>query len=55
MNIDNNLILIKGEDKTASVHWISVLLRDEVVDVVAFLTNVSFEATKAKTKPRKAE
>ena len=32
------------------LHWISVLLPDAPDDVVAFLTNASFEATKAKTK-----
>ena len=32
------------------LHWISVLLPDAPEDVVAFLTNASFEATKAKTK-----
>ncbi|MBR7151602.1 MAG: MmcQ/YjbR family DNA-binding protein [Clostridia bacterium] len=37
------------------LHWISVLLSDAPDDVVVFLTNVSFEATKTKTKPRKAE
>ena len=31
-------------------HWISVLLPDAPEDVVQFLTNVSFEATKAKKK-----
>ena len=35
------------------LHWISVLLPDAPADVVAFLTNASFEATKAKSKPRK--
>ena len=35
------------------LHWISVLLPDAPADVVAFLTNVSFEATKTKSKPRK--
>ena len=35
------------------LHWISVLLPDAPEDVVAFLTNVSFEATKTKSKPRK--
>ena len=34
------------------LHWISVLLSDAPEDVVAFLTNASFEATKAKTKQR---
>ena len=32
------------------LHWISVLLPDAAEDVVAFITNASFEATKAKTK-----
>ena len=32
------------------LHWISVLLPDAPEEVVAFLTNASFEATKAKTK-----
>ena len=32
------------------LHWISVLLPDAPDDVVAFLTNVSFEATKSKIK-----
>jgi predicted DNA-binding protein (MmcQ/YjbR family) len=31
-------------------HWISVILSDAPDDVVAFLTSVSFEATKAKKK-----
>ena len=31
-------------------HWISVLLPDAPDDVVQFLVNVSFEATKAKKK-----
>ena len=31
-------------------HWISVLLPDAPEDLVQFLTNVSFEATKAKNK-----
>ena len=35
------------------LHWISVLLPDAPEDVVAFLTNASFEATKTKSKPRK--
>ena len=35
------------------LHWISVLLPDAPADVVAFLTNASFEATKTKSKPRK--
>ena len=36
------------------LHWISVLLPDAPDDVLAFLTNASFEATKAKIKPRKS-
>ena len=32
------------------LHWISVLLPDAPEDVVQFLVNVSFEATKAKRK-----
>ena len=32
------------------LHWISVLLPDAPEDVVQFLVNVSFEATKAKKK-----
>ena len=35
------------------LHWISVLLPDAPEVVVAFLTNASFEATKAKTKRTK--
>ena len=35
------------------LHWISVLLPDAPDDVVKFLTNVSFEATKAKKKKAK--
>ena len=35
------------------LHWISVLLPDAPEDVVSFLTNVSFEATKASRKKRK--
>ena len=35
------------------LHWISVLLPDAPEDVVTFLTNVSFEATKFKKKQRK--
>ena len=35
------------------LHWISVLLPDATEDVVAFLTNVSFEATRSKIKSRK--
>ena len=37
------------------LHWISVLLPDAPDDVVQFLVNVSFEATKDKRKRRKAE
>lgn len=36
------------------LHWISVLLPDTPEDVVRFLVNVSFEATKDKRKHRKA-
>ena len=35
------------------LHWISVLLPDAPNDVVQFLLNVSFEATKSKIKQRK--
>ena len=35
------------------LHWISVLLPDAPDDVVKFLVNVSFEATKAKEKKAK--
>ena len=35
------------------LHWISVLLPDTPDDVVQFLTNVSFEATRAKPKRAK--
>ena len=35
------------------LHWISVLLPDAPEDVVQFLVNVSFEATKDKRKRRK--
>ena len=35
------------------LHWISVLLPDAPEDVVQFLTNVSFEATRAKPKRAK--
>ena len=35
------------------LHWISVLLPDAPEDVVKFLVNASFEATKAKIKLRK--
>ena len=37
------------------LHWISVLLPDAPKDVVSFLTNASFEATKSKIKQRKAK
>ena len=37
------------------LHWISVLLPDAPADVVAFLTNASFEATKSKVKQRKTK
>ena len=35
------------------LHWISVLLPDASNDVVQFLLNASFEATKSKIKQRK--
>ena len=35
------------------LHWISVLLPDAPEDIVRFLVNASFEATKAKIKQRK--
>ena len=35
------------------LHWISVLLPDAPDDVVAFLTNASFEATRSKIKRRR--
>ena len=35
------------------LHWISVFLPDALDDVVQFLVNVSFEATKDKRKRRK--
>ena len=35
------------------LHWISVLLPDAPNDLVQFLVNVSFEATKSKTKLNK--
>lgn len=34
------------------LHWISVLLPDATEEVVAFLTNASFEATRAKIKKK---
>ena len=37
------------------LHWISVLLPDAPNDVVKFLVNASFEATKNKRKHKKAE
>ena len=37
------------------LHWISVLLPDVPKDVVSFLTNASFEATKSKIKQRKSK
>ena len=37
------------------LHWISVFLPDAPDDVVQFLTNVSFEATKAKIRNKKRE
>jgi predicted DNA-binding protein (MmcQ/YjbR family) len=37
------------------LHWISVLLPDAPEDVVSFLTNASFEATKSKIKQRKTK
>ena len=37
------------------LHWISVLLPDAPDDVVQFLVNVSFEATKDKQKRKKEE
>ena len=36
----------------SKVHWISVLLPDADDSVVKFLVNASFEATKAKKRPR---
>ena len=35
------------------LHWISVLLPDAPDDVVKFLVNVSFEATKVKEKKKR--
>ena len=35
------------------LHWISVLLPDAPADVVSFLTNSSFEATKSSKKKSK--
>ena len=37
------------------LHWISVLLPDAPDDVVQFLVNVSFEATKDKRKRKKSD
>ena len=37
------------------LHWISVLLPDAHEDVVSFLTNASFEATRSKIKQRKTK
>ena len=37
------------------LHWISVLLPDAQSDLVQFLTNVSFDATRNKRKTRKSE
>ena len=37
------------------LHWISVLLPDSHEDVIQFLVNVSFEATKDKRKHKKSE
>ena len=34
------------------LHWISVVLDDASDDLISFLTNVSFEATKSKPKKR---
>ena len=36
------------------LHWISVLLPDAPEDIIQFLVNVSFEATKEQRKRRKA-
>lgn len=36
------------------LHWISLLLPDAPDDVIRFLVNVSFEATKDKQKRKKA-
>ena len=35
------------------LHWVSVVLSDASDDVIKFLTNASFEATKAKLKEKK--
>jgi predicted DNA-binding protein (MmcQ/YjbR family) len=37
------------------LHWISVLLPEAPDDIIQFLTNVSFEATKVKKKRKKNE
>ena len=37
------------------LHWISVLLPDALDDIVQFLVNVSFEATKDKRKRKKSD
>ena len=37
------------------LHWISVLLPDAPEDVLSFLTNASFEATRSKIKQRKTQ
>ena len=37
------------------LHWISVLLPDAPDDVLSFLTNASFEATRSKIKQRKTQ
>ncbi len=37
------------------LHWISVLLPDAPEEIVEFLTNASFEATKSKRKQRKTK
>lgn len=35
------------------LHWVSVLLPDAPDDVIRFIVNISFEATKDKQKPKK--
>ncbi len=37
------------------LHWVSVLLPNSPNDVVVFLTNASFEATKSKIKTKKTK
>ena len=37
------------------LHWISVLLPDAPENVISFLTNASFEATRSKIKQRKTK